>query len=79
MDWEFIFMRDITGSQAGLDVQKGLRKRIVGYVGDDDLAWQTPGVRIEGDVYKGAYPKKRKLGPGAPARLSVVFGGKATR
>jgi len=70
MDWEFIFMRDITGSQAGLDVQKGLRKRIVGYVGDDDLAWQTPGVRIEGDVYKGAVvPEEKEAWPWSTSKI----------
>jgi len=74
MDWEFIFMRQICGSQAGFDVERGLRKRILGYVGDDYLAWQTPGARMEGDVYQGKeVPQERKLGPGARARSSGVF------
>ena len=28
MDWEFIFMREISGSREGLDVEQGLRRRI---------------------------------------------------
>ncbi len=30
IDWEFIYMRDICGNQDGLDVQAGVRKRILG-------------------------------------------------
>lgn len=70
LDWEFIYMRDITGSQLGRDVEKGLRQRILGYVGDDDLAWQTPGARMEGDVYKGAVvPEAKEAWPWSTGKI----------
>lgn len=53
MDWEYIFMREMSGSTEGLDVERGLRKRILGYVRDDGLAWVPPGHYMEGDVYAG--------------------------
>src|SRR5580704_4789958 len=53
MDWEFMFMREITGSREGLDVQERLRRRILEYVSDDGLAWVTPDARMEGQVYSG--------------------------
>jgi hypothetical protein len=70
MDWEFIFMRDITGSREGIDVEKGLRQRILGYVGEDYLAWQTPGARMEGDVYKGAVvPEEKEAWPWSTSKI----------
>lgn len=70
MDWEFIFMRDVTRSQDGLDVERGLRRRILGYVGDDFLAWQTPGARMEGDVYKGAaVPEEKEAWPWSTGKI----------
>ncbi|HXW14700.1 MAG TPA: hypothetical protein VEN79_09345 [Terriglobia bacterium] len=70
MDWEFIYMRDITRSDAGRDVEKGLRQRILGYVGPDYLAWQTPGARMEGDVYKGAVvPEEKEAWPWSTSKI----------
>jgi len=70
LDWEFIFMREIWGSRAGLDVEKGLRQRILGYVGSDYLAWQTPGARMEGDVYKGAsVPEEKEAWPWSTSKI----------
>jgi hypothetical protein len=70
MDWEFIFMRDVSGSREGRDVEKGLRKRILGYVGEDFLAWQTPGARMEGDVYKGAIvPQEKEAWPWSTGKI----------
>ena len=64
MDWEFIFMREISGSREGLDVEKGLRQRILGYVGEDSLAWVTPGARLEGEVYAGKeVPQEKEAWP----------------
>lgn len=39
MDWEYIYMRDICGSAEGNDVEQGVRRRILSYLRDDDLAW----------------------------------------
>jgi len=43
MDWEFYYMRDITGSRAGLDIEKAFHKRIRGYLGKYDLCWLYAG------------------------------------
>ena len=70
MDWEFIFMREISGSREGLDVEKGLRKRILGYVGEDSLAWVTPGARLEGEVYAGKnVPQKKEAWPWSTGKI----------
>jgi len=53
MDWEFLYMRTMSGSQDGLEVEKGLRQRILNYVGKEDLAWVPPGHYMEGEVYRG--------------------------
>jgi hypothetical protein len=58
MDWEFMYMRRICGSNYGALVQKGLRARVLGYLGEDGLAWVPPGHYMEGEVYQGT-----KVGP----------------
>lgn len=70
MDWEFIYMREITGSQYGLDVQRKLRERILGYVQDDGLAWVTPGARMEGAVYGGkGVPEQKEAWPWTTGKI----------
>ena len=70
MDWEFIYMREMSGSRAGLEVEKGLRQRVLGYVGEDHLAWVTPGARLEGDVYEGKeVPKEKEAWPWTTSKL----------
>lgn len=69
MDWEFIYMREISGSQEGLEVEKGLRNRVLGYVRQDGLAWVPPGHYMEGDVYKGAVPKGSVASTWATAKI----------
>jgi hypothetical protein len=39
MDWEFVFMREMTGSTEGREVGDAIWKRILGYVRDDGLSW----------------------------------------
>jgi len=39
LDRAFIYMREVSGSKDGLDVQDGLRKRILGYVREDGYSW----------------------------------------
>jgi len=70
MDWEFIYMREISGSRAGLEVERALRQRILGYVGEDHLAWVTPGARMEGQVYEGKeVPKEKEAWPWTTSKL----------
>jgi hypothetical protein len=70
MDWEFMYMREITGSRYGLDVQKALRQRILGYVQDDGLAWVTPGARMEGAVYGGKdVPQEKEAWPWTTGKI----------
>ena len=61
MDWEFMYMREICGSHAGMDVQKGLRARILGYLSEDGLAWVPPGHYMEGEVYQGKEVSPQKV------------------
>ena len=69
MDWEYIFMREMSGSREGLDVEKGLRARILGYVRDDGLAWVPPGHFMEGEVYGGAKPEGEVASTWATAKI----------
>ena len=70
MDWEFIYMREMSGSREGLEVEKGLRRRILGYVEKDNLAWRTPGARMEGAVYRGEkVPEKKEAAPWTTSKI----------
>ena len=69
MDWEYIFMREMSGSSEGLEVQQGLRKRVLGYVREDGLAWVPPGHFMEGEVYGGAVPQGEIASTWATAKI----------
>jgi hypothetical protein len=58
MDWEFPNMREILGLKEAGPVEKGLHRRVIGYLHDDGLAWVPPGHFMEGEVYKG-----KRVGP----------------
>jgi hypothetical protein len=42
MDREFIYMREMSGSEEGREVEAAIRKRILGYVREDGLSWLPP-------------------------------------
>ncbi|MBM3498973.1 MAG: hypothetical protein FJX74_09920 [Armatimonadetes bacterium] len=42
MDWEWIFMREISGSDEGREIEAAIWQRILGYVRDDGLSWCRP-------------------------------------
>lgn len=69
MDWEYIFMREMSGSTDGKDVERGLRSRILGYVREDGLAWVPPGHYMEGEVYRGETPKDFVASTWATAKI----------
>jgi hypothetical protein len=69
MDWEFIYMREMSGSNDGRDVERGLRNRVVGYVREDGLAWVPPGHYMEGEVYRGETPKDFVASTWATAKI----------
>ena len=39
MDWEFYYMRDISGATEGRDIEKAFHQRIRNYLGDHNIAW----------------------------------------
>ncbi|MDD5704731.1 MAG: hypothetical protein PHR35_02315 [Kiritimatiellae bacterium] len=41
MDWEFGYMREMTGDTAADEVGRGVRKRVLGYLRDDGNCWVT--------------------------------------
>jgi len=61
MDWEFPYMREILGLDQPSAVERGLRKRILGYVQRGGLAWVSPGHYMEGDVYQGKEVGNKKV------------------
>jgi DUF1680 family protein len=57
MDWEWYYMREISGSQADKDIEAGFHKRLLSYVQDDGTVLSHPGCYNENDISK-AYTKK---------------------
>lgn len=51
MDWEWYYMREISGSEAGREVEAAFHKRIRKYVGPDGRVWATPGSFDESDIH----------------------------
>jgi hypothetical protein len=50
MDWEWYYMRDITGSTAGQKVETAFHDRIRAYIAPDGKVWAHPGCFNEGDI-----------------------------
>lgn len=51
MDWEWYFMRDITGSDAGRDVEAAFHARMRAYVHEDGTVLAPPGCYNESDIH----------------------------
>ena len=52
MDWEWYYMREVSGSPAGKDVEAAFHKRMLAYVQEDGTVLAPPGCYNEGDVNK---------------------------
>jgi hypothetical protein len=50
MEWEWYYMRDITGSEIGRDVEAGFHKRMRKYIDDQGVVWSHVGCYNEGDI-----------------------------
>lgn len=50
MEWEWYFMRDITGSKDGLEVESAFHKRMRKYIDENGVVWSHPGCYNEGDI-----------------------------
>lgn len=50
MDWEWYFMRDITGSTKGAEVEAAFHNRIRDYIDPDGKVWSHPGCFNEGNT-----------------------------
>ncbi len=57
MDWEWYFMRDITGSKKGADVEAAFHKRMRDYIDPEGKVWSHPGCFNEGNI-DARYDKK---------------------
>jgi hypothetical protein len=57
MDWEWYYMRDITGSTRGRDVEAAFHKRIKEYIDPEGRVWSHPGCYNEGNT-TAKYEKK---------------------
>lgn len=51
MNWEWYYMRDISGSQAGRDVEAAFHQRLLDYVQEDGTVLAPPGCYNEGDIH----------------------------
>lgn len=52
MNWEWYYMREVSGSSSGEDVEAAFHKRMLGYVQDDGTVLCPPGCYNEGDIHK---------------------------
>jgi hypothetical protein len=50
MDWEWYFMRDITGSTKGAEVEAAFHHRMREYIDPDGKVWSHPGCFNEGNI-----------------------------
>ena len=50
MDWEWYYMRDITGSTKGRDVEAAFHKRMKDYIDPEGRVWSHPGCFNEGNT-----------------------------
>lgn len=57
MDWEWYYMRDITGSDAARDVEAAFHARMRAYVQEDGTVLAPPGCYNEGDIHAVFEPK----------------------
>ncbi|NLC67225.1 MAG: hypothetical protein GX754_00235 [Clostridiaceae bacterium] len=48
MEWEWYYMREITGSKRGQDVEEAFHRRMRGYINDEGLVWCHVGCYNEG-------------------------------
>jgi hypothetical protein len=47
MEWEWYYMREISGSNAGRDVEAAFHKRIRDYIDTNGVVWAPPGAYLE--------------------------------
>ncbi|MHB1455504.1 MAG: beta-L-arabinofuranosidase domain-containing protein [Armatimonadota bacterium] len=47
MDWEWYYMRDITGSKRGLDIEAAFHNRMKEYIDPEGKVWSAPGAYSE--------------------------------
>ncbi len=52
MNWEWYYMRDVSGSTEGEDIEKGFHHRMLSYVQKDGTVLAPPGCYNEGDINK---------------------------
>ena len=57
MSWEWYYMRDISGSTAGRDIEAVFMARMLAYIDDDGVVWAPPGCYNEGSI-DAVYDKK---------------------
>ena len=52
MDWEWYYMREVSGSEAGREIEAAFHKRMLDYVQEDGTVLAHPGCYNEGDIHK---------------------------
>ncbi len=57
MDWEWYFMREISGCDAGRDVEAAFHQRIRNYIEPDGGVWAHPGCYSESKIHAVYLPK----------------------
>jgi hypothetical protein len=50
LDWEWYYMREISGSRAGREVEAAFHKRMRDYIDPEGQAWSAPGAYHEGKI-----------------------------
>jgi hypothetical protein len=50
MDWEWYYMREVSGSEEGKDVESAFHKRMRDYIAPDGRVWSAPGAYNEANI-----------------------------
>lgn len=57
MDWEFYYMRQISGATEGRRIEEAFHNRVRGYLGEHDICWTQPGCYLSDNI-----PADSKIG-----------------
>ncbi|MHB0998865.1 MAG: glycoside hydrolase family protein [Armatimonadota bacterium] len=50
MDWEFYYMREISGATEGRRIEEAFHKRVRGYLGEHNICWTLPGCFLSDNI-----------------------------
>ena len=82
MDWEWYYMREISGSKAGKDVEAAFHKRMLAYVREDGTVLRIPAATMKGTSTRSTRKRTMSITSGERRRYCIpwprIFAARAT-